>query len=113
MSCGSSPKLTSSTIAGPSTTVLPREREPELLRRDLHAARCDDAHGRAPRRARPPPRAPRARRASLEQRGALERRDAGNDVVRVDVEPLLEDRRVDGAEVGARLEVALAVEPAR
>ena len=39
--------------------------------------------------------------------------DVRDHVVRVDVEPLLEDRRVDGAEVGARLEVPLRVEPAR
>src|SRR5581483_8240052 len=43
----------------------------------------------------------------------LERRRARDDAARVDAEPLLEERRVDAAEVGGRGDVAVVVEALR
>src|SRR5207253_8687202 len=64
-----------------------------------------------------PPRLSQARRAlpqgaSPEELRPRERRGAGDDRVAVGAEPLLEQCRIDGAEVGGRTEIPLVVEPA-
>ena len=52
-------------------------------------------------------------RASLDERRPLELRDLRQDALGVEVEPLLEQPRVDAAEVARRLQVAVLVEPGR
>ena len=115
MSCGSSPKLTNSTIAGPGFTL-----RRESAYQNSFAVTCtrvgNDFDVLAPAGAGASTDERRERRGSrdphLSSCRTLVAGRARKDGVRVGVEPLLEHRGVDRPEVGRRLQVAEAVEPA-
>ena len=114
-SCESWPRLSSSRIAVPDFTCS-RDRAYEYSRATIwsgsaaagpHATdcTCEEERSGAGQPLRP--------RSSLDQCVALELPGVRDDALRVELQPLLEQRDVDGAEVGGRLEVAVGVERRR
>ena len=110
-SCGSCPKFASSITAVPGVHAQARERERVLARHHLHARGGSRASARVEQRQAEQP--GQDRELHLTSVGRLNFDACGRTRSASKREPLLEQRRIDAAEVARRLQVAVAVEAAR